>query len=257
MPKLLLGLSILFMLCAAVLGFLTKAKVSGLREDKVTAEQRVQAQQDQVTKATDEAKTAKAEAAESVAKLDAVNRDLSAAQADAKQSQGKIAEMQQNIDALSQQITELTARAEQPAQPGVVPPDVTEMETRVKEAETKLAELQQINQSLTQRVEEAENRSQSLQEESERRLRGLMAKGLEGRVLAVNQGWNFVVLSIGDRQGVTTNAEMIVVRDDAMVGKVRVTSVEPSTSIADIIPGSVPAGVRVQPGDRVIYPGAS
>ena len=55
---------------------------------------------------------------------------------------------------------------------------------------------------------------------------------LPGTILAVNQAWNFVVLSLGDRQGVVPNAEMLVQRGGQLLGKVRVTSVEPSTSIA-------------------------
>ena len=34
------------------------------------------------------------------------------------------------------------------------------------------------------------------------------------------------------------------------------TSVEPSTSIADVLPGTVRKGVSVQPGDTVIFEGA-
>jgi hypothetical protein len=82
-----------------------------------------------------------------------------------------------------------------------------------------------------------------------------MARGLEGQVMAVNQGWNFVVISLGDRQGALPNAQMLVKRGDSLVAKVTISSVEPSTSIADIVPGSVPRGQRVMPGDRVVYPG--
>jgi hypothetical protein len=80
-----------------------------------------------------------------------------------------------------------------------------------------------------------------------------MRTGLEGRILAVNQAWNFVVLSLGDRNGVIGNAEMLIKRGSQLIGKVRITSVEPSTSIADIIANSVRSGLTVQPGDTVIY----
>ena len=78
-------------------------------------------------------------------------------------------------------------------------------------------------------------------------------QGLQGTVLAVNQAWNFVVLSLGDRQGVVPNAELLVQRGSQLLGKVRVTSVEPSTSIADILVRTVPRGLSVMPGDTVIY----
>jgi hypothetical protein len=79
--------------------------------------------------------------------------------------------------------------------------------------------------------------------------------GLQGRILAVNPGWNFVVLSVGDKQGVAVNAPLLVVRGSEPIARLRITSVEPSTSIADVIPGSVRRGVSVQPGDTVIFEG--
>jgi len=45
------------------------------------------------------------------------------------------------------------------------------------------------------------------------------------------------------------------VRGNEPVARLRVTSVEPSTSIADVLPGSVRRGVSVQPGDTVIFEG--
>jgi cell shape-determining protein MreC len=80
-----------------------------------------------------------------------------------------------------------------------------------------------------------------------------MRNGLEGRILAVNPAWNFVVLSLGDKNGVVSNAELLVKRGTQLIGKVRVTSVEPSTSIADIVANSVPEGATISPGDDVIY----
>ena len=93
----------------------------------------------------------------------------------------------------------------------------------------------------------------TFQREKEDRMRQKMRNGLEGRVLAVNPAWNFVVLSLGDKNGVVNNAELLVKRGTQFIGKVRVTSVEPSTSIADIVANSVPQGTTISPGDDVIY----
>ncbi len=82
-------------------------------------------------------------------------------------------------------------------------------------------------------------------------------KNLQGQVLAVNQGWNFLVLNIGNRNGVTKNTEMLITRDDRLIGKARITSVEPSSSIADIVTNSVPRGMSVQPGDRIVFADAN
>src|SRR6266404_3220080 len=81
--------------------------------------------------------------------------------------------------------------------------------------------------------------------------------GVRGTVLAYNQAYNFVVLNLGARNGVESNSEMLVLRDGTMIGKIRISSVEPATAIGDIITNSLARGVEVQPGDSVIYAGTS
>lgn len=119
-------------------------------------------------------------------------------------------------------------------------------------------QIQELNASLSSANEKVKTDQDTIanykKQDEDRRL-GLAKQGLEGRVLAVNPAWNFVVLSIGDKQGVTNNSEMLLKRSGQYLGKVRITSVEPSTSIADIVANTLPAGVAVQPGDSVIFQG--
>jgi cell shape-determining protein MreC len=81
--------------------------------------------------------------------------------------------------------------------------------------------------------------------------------GVHGTVLAYNQAYNFVVLNLGARNGVEPNSEMLVLREGTLIGKIRISSVEPATAIGDIITNSLARGVEVQPGDSVIYAGTS
>ena len=64
-----------------------------------------------------------------------------------------------------------------------------------------------------------------------------------------------MVISLGDRNGVVNNAELLISRSGQLIGKIRITSVEPSTSVADIVANSVATGLSVQPGDTVVYKG--
>ena len=80
---------------------------------------------------------------------------------------------------------------------------------------------------------------------------------MRGTVLAVNQAYNFVVLNVGARQGIEPNSEMLVLREGTLIGKIRISSVEPATAIGDIISSSLARGIQVQPGDTVIYAGTS
>jgi hypothetical protein len=81
--------------------------------------------------------------------------------------------------------------------------------------------------------------------------------GIHGTVLAVNRAYNFVVLNLGGWRGVEANSEMLVFRDRTLIGKIRISSVEPATAIGDIISSSLARGVEVQIGDTVIYAGTN
>ena len=60
---------------------------------------------------------------------------------------------------------------------------------------------------------------------------------LRGRILVVDPKWDFVVLNIGEDQGVLEDGELLVSRDGKLVAKVIVRSVEKNRCIANIMPG--------------------
>jgi hypothetical protein len=60
---------------------------------------------------------------------------------------------------------------------------------------------------------------------------------LKGRILVVDPKWDFVVLNIGDDQGVKEDGELLVSRDGKLVAKVIVRSIQKDRSIANILPG--------------------
>ena len=75
--------------------------------------------------------------------------------------------------------------------------------------------------------------------------------GLKGRIIAIDPKWEFVVLNIGANDGVLENGKMLVDRDGKLVGKVRITSVEPKRCIANVLPEWKQTSVRE--GDEVLY----
>jgi hypothetical protein len=60
---------------------------------------------------------------------------------------------------------------------------------------------------------------------------------LKGRVVVVDPKWDFVVLNIGDEQGVLQDGELLVSRNGKLVAKVVVRTVEKDRCIANIVPG--------------------
>ena len=60
---------------------------------------------------------------------------------------------------------------------------------------------------------------------------------LKGKILVVDPKWDFVVLNIGQDQGVLENGELLVSREGKLVAKVIVRSVEKNRCIANVVPG--------------------
>jgi len=60
---------------------------------------------------------------------------------------------------------------------------------------------------------------------------------LRGKILVVDPKWDFVVLNIGQDQGVLEDGELLVSREGKLVAKVIVRSVEKNRCIANVVPG--------------------
>jgi hypothetical protein len=60
---------------------------------------------------------------------------------------------------------------------------------------------------------------------------------LKGKIVVVDPKWDFVVLNIGDEQGVIQDGELLVSRGGKLVAKVVIRSVQKDRCIANVIPG--------------------
>jgi hypothetical protein len=76
------------------------------------------------------------------------------------------------------------------------------------------------------------------------------APGIQGKIVAVNHQWNFVVVNVGGERGLAENAEMVVVRGDQAIAKLKIAKVDPQTAVADIVKSA--SKVRPTVGDVVI-----
>ncbi len=59
--------------------------------------------------------------------------------------------------------------------------------------------------------------------------------GLSGKVISVDPRYEFVILNVGGKAGALVDGEMVITRGGEMVGKVRIATVEPDYSVANII----------------------
>ena len=74
--------------------------------------------------------------------------------------------------------------------------------------------------------------------------------GLKGKVLAVDPKYDFVVVDLGEKDGIIPRGELLVSRDGKLVAKIRILRVEPSRCIANILPQWKQADVLE--GDQIL-----
>jgi hypothetical protein len=260
MSKIFLILSAVLLLGTAALGFLNKNKMAakteeikkanGIATDAQTKAAKAQASQKETEKKLADANT---KAAELQTQITAVNDEKTKLNDQIAEIKKAIDEKDAEIERQKKALAEVTGQ--KPATPGG--PETPGLEAQLKDAITQRDELKAVKDGLESRAKNLESQIAKYRVEESRRERKALQPGLRGQILAVDRNWNFVVLSLGNRNGIVSGADMVVQRGGSLVGKVRITSVESSQSIADIVPNSVPPGVSVQAGDTVIYPGGS
>jgi predicted nucleic acid-binding Zn-ribbon protein len=258
----LIGASVLLLALSAVFGILNLQKTRGLRTEITQSETARQTAEQSRDSREKELKGREAAVAAAQAKFGDSQSKVSSTEAELLKAQTEKNDLQAKLRANETEIAELRKRieeAESKPVPGAPPAtsSAAELQAQLEDAKKQLDAAEREKILLSDKMKVTQERSPQL--ETARTHRPVTAgnPGIRGTVLAVNQAYNFVVLSLGGRQGVEPNSEMLVLRSGSFIGKIRISSVEPATAIGDIITSSLARGVQVQPGDIVVYGGSN
>jgi cell shape-determining protein MreC len=134
---------------------------------------------------------------------------------------------------------------------GMTPDQILRVNKDLKDLKDALAGTQDENKLLGQKINKLQNRP-ALYEKPDYHVP--LPASLRGKVLITDPKWNFVVLNVGEQQGVLQHGELLVNRNGRLVGKVIVNTVHKDQSIANVVPGWELG--QVMEGDQVIpaYP---
>lgn len=258
-PKTLIATSILLLFVAAIFGGLNLTKQKTLRLSATEASgaretaERARVQHEKELKAREAAIAAEqTKLAERQGNAGVAESQLTQILNEKTQLEAKLHEKESEVLALQKQIEE-----KQPASANPGAPSGVELQAQLDDARQQLDAAEREKSLLSDKVQSIKERSSQLEDENKRRAVVRRKVGVQGKVLAVNQAYNFVVLILGGRNGVEPHSEMLIVRDGTFIGKIRISSVEPATAIGDIITSTMARGVQVQPGDIVIYAGSN
>jgi len=227
----------------------TEATLTKTAAELVQSQEAEKAAKEEIQMLTDAKAAIEAQLKNTTEELAAVKKSNEEALAQIKEKDEKITELETKIaEAGDKPKTETTEGGET-----AEAPVGDELKIKLADAEAKVAAQATEIQNLRSDAESARGQVAALEQRERDRIAGQSRQGLEGRVIAVNPTWNFVVLNIGDRQGVAAGSSLIVKRGGELVGKLKVSSVEPTTSIADILDLSGKEVTTIQPGDTVIF----
>ena len=177
------------------------------------------------------------------ADLAKTREELSATKTELAAAQSKITELNDSLEKKEIELAEQKSKVDQLEQ------DKASLQIQIDDLNSQMVKSEEEMRDLQDQVATLEKIIKDM--EGERGGKKLLPTGLTGRILAVNPDWNFVVLDIGSDVGVVPSAELIIHRNDQLVGKLRVSSVQKNMSIAEVM--SDWAQENVHEGDYVFF----
>lgn len=241
--------AILAGLGAGTLGYLEVSKqipaLTQQRDDEKTAKQGFMAQLDNtnkvLVKTTKELTQTKADLAETQTKLDKSVAAVAVQQKRANELADKLSATTSERDDARNQLAAYTSI-------GLSPEQVTKLNRQYKDSLLAIQALNDEKVVLLRTITRLTNElAKYVEPDTDVKLRA----DLKGKIVVVDPKWAFVVLDVGEDQGIISGGELLVSRAGKLVSKVIVRSVDKDRSIANVVPGwnfgSVVEGDAVTP----------
>jgi len=208
-------------------------KIKSLTSDLESTKQTLTASQAAEAKAKKDARDATAAADKAKKDLDAAKTDLAAASEKADQQERRANDLEKRLTDTTQQRNDAQAEL-----------------ARWKAFEKSIDEIRQIiadnkklvgeNDGLKEEAKVLNRKINLVQAELDNFIepgkKVILPAGLKGKVMAVDPKYEFVVLNIGEADGVLRRGEMLVNRSGRLVAKVRVLSMDSNRCIANVLP---------------------
>jgi hypothetical protein len=265
MIRILLFSTIALSLASSVLAFLTKEKAAVLSDKFAAAAQRAEALANENTKIKEENKTNTVKVDELKGSTEQQKQELEKAQATVTASEAEMMKIKSDLQGALAKAGDLEKKvAEMAAQPRVPVPDPA---TEQLVAGLR-SDLEKAKQSVLEEHGKAEQKVRDLESKMSQMMPKPVAASAKsgdgkrpptGQVVAYNEGWNFIVVNMGDKQGVTPESRLLVQRDGKVIAYLEITEVQPRFVTAGL---KYPSGIsakgakpeeRVRPGDVVLF----
>jgi len=234
-------------LAAGGLNFVkVKEKITTLVQQRDSEKSQKEAAQTELASTKTELKKTTAELAQTKTTLEAtvVERDKAAAEA-AKQT-ALATKLTEDLTKTRQERDDSQSQLAAYKNTGMTPDQIVKADKTIKGLQDELAGVHQENLVLGKQLKKATSELAFYKGDKPVQL----PAGLKGKVLVSDPKWNFVVLNVGEDQGILEHGELLINRNGRLVAKVIVSGVQKDRSVANVMPGWQLG--EVLEGDQVI-----
>jgi DNA repair exonuclease SbcCD ATPase subunit len=175
-------------------------------------------------------------------KLAATEQELAQTKQELAQTRQELAETRERLASTQAELAEANRKI------ATLEGTVAELNAEISRQKDEIAKLEDEKQALFDEKTQLEVILERLLKDS---ATGVMRPGLTGKIVAANPEWNFVILDVGYKDGAKIAGEMIVHRNEQIVGRVRIVDIRERMSIANIKRDW--QQMPIQEGDRVVY----
>jgi len=175
------------------------------------------------------------------AKLEQTTAELEATTAAKEKAEAELAAQNKRVDQLTEDLNKTreerdNAQAELAAYKatGRTPQQILGMDREYKKLQDTLEGMQAENKLLGKKLKQV---TTALERFIDPNKPVYLRADLKGKVLVADPKWNFVVLDVGEDQGVLEYGELLVNRNGRLVAKIVVRSVQKDRCIANVMPG--------------------
>jgi cell shape-determining protein MreC len=211
-----------------------KEKITTLQADlkqqtdgRVKAETELASTKKELNKTTAELKQTKTELEATTAAKEKADADLAAQTKRADQLTEDLTKTRTERDAAQQDLAAFNALHLSPQQ-------ILGMDKAYKALQENLAVAQTENTVLARKVNKLDTELKVYRDPT---FFVSLPASLRGKVLVADPKWNFVVINVGEDQGVLERGELLVNRNGKLVAKIVVRSVQKDRCIANVLPG--------------------
>ena len=235
-------------LAVGALNFIkVKTIITDLRTNLATETKAKEESQAKERRTSKELETTKTELTQTKQTLETTTAEKDKAVSVAASATAKATQLSEELDTTKKSLGDVQAEVAAYKATGLTPEQVAALAKTLKGTQDALAGSQGENKVLGKKIAKLDYELAKYRDQAPI---VYLPPSLKGQVTVSDPKWQFVVLNIGEDQGVLQDSELLVNRGGKLVAKVKVTTVQKDRSIANVMPGWKLSDL--EEGDQVI-----